>query len=379
MITKKISAALIGLSLLASCKERFVPDLPSPGTGYLIVEGNLNAGNAANDSTVLSLTRSYSLAGNALPVRETNAVITVEGADGTIQSLPMTSPGIYKSPHLTLSLNTTYNVRIKTKDGKEYLSDPLSPLTTPAIDSVGWKRDESGVQFYANATGAANSSKYYRWEYDETWQINSYYVSFLVYDPPIVRDRIFPQEDRYTCWKYDTSASIIIGSSAALSSNLIYQQPLLKILQNDERLDVRYSLMVKQYSVTKDAYEFYEIMKKNTESLGTLFDAQPSELRGNIRCINDDQSIVIGYITASSVKAKRIFVSNLPDWNYPQPCETIDVTPDSIAYYFDGEAYIPLEKKANPLTGLVDSYAGALGRCVDCTKRNGNLSKPSYW
>jgi hypothetical protein len=375
MLTKKIFTALLGLSLLVSCKERFMPDLPSPGTGYLIVEGNLNAG---NDSTVLSLTRSYSLDGNALPVRETNAAITVEGADGSTQTLQMTLPGIYRSLHLNLTPNTTYNVRIKTKDGKEYLSDPLSPLTTPVIDSVGWKRDESGIQFYANAQGANNSSKYYRWEYDETWQINSYYKSFLVYDPPVIRDRLFPQEDRYTCWKYDTATSIIIGSSAALSSNLVYQQPLLKIPQNDERLAVRYSLMVKQYSVTKDAYEFYEIMKKNTESLGTLFDAQPSELRGNIRCINDDQSIVIGYITASSVERKRIFVSNVDNWNYRQNCETVNVTPDSIVDYFDGEAYIPLEKVLEP-NGTVRYYTGAISRCVDCTRRNGNLSKPSYW
>lgn len=35
-----------------SCKDRYIPDIQSTGTGYLVVEGVLNAGNAPTTLTV---------------------------------------------------------------------------------------------------------------------------------------------------------------------------------------------------------------------------------------------------------------------------------------------------------------------------------------
>jgi hypothetical protein len=65
--------------------------------------------------------------------------------------------------------------------------------------------------------------------------------------------------------------------------------------------------------------------------LGTLFDPQPSTIYSNIKNINDDSEIVLGYFDASSVTEDRIFItsSDVPKLrtpNYYAYCEDSVVT-----------------------------------------------------
>lgn len=366
----------MSLLFLASCKEKFVPKIPSPGAGYLVVEGNLTAGLGVTD---IRISRTYPLDVTSSSQMEKDAAVAVEGSDGSNQPLPMTSAGHYTSPQLLFTSGSTYKLRIKTTDGKEYLSDAISPLTTPPIDSIGWKRDEQGFQFYVNAKGTNDNSRYYRWEFDETWEIRSFFYSLFVYEKPKVRPRKQPEEMVFYCWKYGISNSLYLGSTAALSSNTVHEKILHRIPNGDEKLSVRYSLLLRQYSLSREAYDFYELMKKNTESLGSVFDMQPSELRGNIHCINDDNAIAIGYVTGATVSSKRIFVEKPVGWQFNEGCQSFTVVYDSVDYYFNGGGAIPIEEAYDPVTGAAIGYLGSAARCVDCTRRSGNLQKPSYW
>jgi hypothetical protein len=91
-----------------------------------------------------------------------------------------------------------------------------------------------------------------------------------------------------------------------------------------------YSINVRQYSLSKGRYEFLQRMKKNTEGTGSIFDAQPSELSGNIYCTTNNDP-VIGYIDVCPVQEKRIFVDpnkvpNWPYWLYKTNCTEIEVS-----------------------------------------------------
>ena len=52
---------------------------------------------------------------------------------------------------------------------------------------------------------------------------------------------------------------------------------------------------LKQYAWTKEGYEFLDRMRKNTETTGSVFDPQPSELNSNIHNVADATEPVIGY------------------------------------------------------------------------------------
>ena len=190
---------------------------------------------------------------------------------------------------------------------------------------------------------------------------------------------IDPADSPYSCWKYDRSTTLIVGSSAQLQSDVISEFPAFHIPLGSEKISVRYSPLVKQATLSKPAYEYLLLMKKNTASLGTIFDPQPSELRGNISNIADPSEIVIGYVIASTISEKRIFVTSIEaNWNYPQTCPYFSIPnhPDSIAKYVP--TYLPWGGiESSP--GSVTEYFMAAPNCVDCTKRGGALAKPSYW
>ena len=115
--------------------------------------------------------------------------------------------------------------------------------------------------------------------------------------------------------------NIILGSSEMLSSDHIYF-PIMSIPAADEKLRVLYSINVKQFSVSQEAYSYLQKLKKNTEEIGSIFAAQPSELSGNIHCTTDPSETAIGFVEVSQEKQKRIFISNnqVPEWNYNDGC-----------------------------------------------------------
>jgi hypothetical protein len=130
-------------------------------------------------------------------------------------------------------------------------------------------------------------------------------------------------------------------------------------------------------------YEFYDLIKATTETLGTVFDPQPSMIKGNIKCVNDPTELVIGYVSASTIAEKRIFIahSELPyNWFYDQDCPSIYVKnlPDSLKYFFSGGAIIPASADLSN-TGAINGYFSAYARCADVTQRGASVTMPPYW
>ena len=366
------------IMLVSSCKDLYKPDVISSANSYLVVEGVLNAGTGP---TSIRLTKTFKLDDTARLQAERNAQVVVEGRDNSTKGLFMTADGIYTSPGLNLTINQEYRLRIKTANGREYLSDYIVARNTPPIDSIGWVEDEKGVNIHISTHDASNNTRYYRWEYDETWEINSFYFSAFKYENGVVIERPFT-DNVYYCWKYDISHSILINSSARFETDNIYRSPLLSILRGNEKLAVRYSILARQYALDKEGYEFYEMMKKNSESLGSIFDPQPSEQRGNVKCISNPGELVIGYLSASTIEEKRIFIrrSQLNSWGFYQDCPELLVAnhPDSIAeaYQSGGSIY---EAVYSPMGGGIIQYKYSYKPCVECQDRGGSNIRPSYW
>jgi hypothetical protein len=345
-----------------------------------VVEGVLNPGAGP---TSISLSRTSRIDTNGFRY-EPNAIVTVEGKDNTTRPLVFTGGGTYNSPNLNLIMGNEYRLRIRTTNGKEYLSAYVKAKLTPAIDSVGYKRDNEGVHLYVNAHDVTNDTRYYRWDFDETWEIRSYYYSGYIYVPGnnTVRDRTVT-EDVSRCWKYSQSSSIALGTSERLQSDVIFQSPINFIVDNDEKLCVRYSVLVRQYALDKEGYKFYELLKRNTENLGSIFDAQPSEIKGNIQCTTDPQEPVIGYVSISTTVQKRVFINNaeLPGWRLYEFCPSSKVAnhPDSIRAAYANDGLSPYSASYSPVTGLIDGYHSSAPPCVDCLTRRASNVKPSYW
>jgi Domain of unknown function (DUF4249) len=373
-ISLKIFIYSVIILVFVACKQEYPLPKETSNLNLLVVEGLLNSG---PDTTLIRITRTFNPGDIANVKPELRAQVTVEGENSTVAVLTGNTKGEYTSK-LNLNPNMKYRLRIKTSGGKEYLSDFVPVQTTPPIDSIHWSRDDDGVHIMTSTHDPSNKTWYYRWEYDETWEINSYYASLYEYVNRQVIDRADPAAIFY-CWSYRFSNRIMIGSSIKLSQDVISAQPLITIPLGDEKIRVRYSMLVRQYALTPEAYQFWEIMKKNTEQVGTLFDPQPSQLLSNIHCVNDPQEPVIGFVSAGSLDTTRIFIrrAEVEPWRYSFICEEKKVTLDSLRYYYEFNSYVPLAEYYD-MSGRLAGYVSGTRVCTDCTVFGVHL-KPPYW
>jgi len=371
------------LLLLGQCKETYVSPYKSPATGYLVVEGYI-----AKGPTSFTLSHVIGLPGDSAIPAERGASVQVEGNDNSVYSLPETGIGVYSVDTLPLNPTAQYRLRIRTGNGETYLSDFVEFKITPPMDSVNWIRDPSGVNIYANTHDAANNTRYYQWDYQETWQYDAAEFSGFRYTTQgssLLGDTVLSRADSeyvYVCYKNRASTVLYLGTSTKLAQDVIYRQPLNFIPTGRQELGILYTINVKQYALTKAAYDFLSLMKANTESLGSIFDAQPSELRGNIHSLTNPNEPVVGFISAGTVQQQRIFIdrSQLPNWGYFFNCDVPDtlVVIDSIKWYFGSGIFTPINKKFNDM-GFLIGYTANYSSCVDCTLQGGTTKKPSFW
>jgi hypothetical protein len=366
---------------VAACREKYELPYTGPATGFLVVDGVINSGQGL---TSIRLSRTLALVDSFLFKNETHAAVMVEGENNTQYPLFETGEGVYTNSQLNLQQNEKYRLRIRTSDGKIYLSDFTENKRTPDIDAISWEREEDGLIFYVNTHDPQNNTWYYKWDYEETWEFHSAYHSELRYaqnnqgDPVGVEERPYAESMAiFTCWQSDKAKDILIGSSKKLERDTIHL-PIHSVENGSWKIGVLYSLMVRQHAISAASYEFLQLMKKNTEQLGTLFDAQPSELRGNVHCENDPEEIVIGFVDVSEAKEKRIFINRneVTPWSYRMVCEEISVFNHRDSIVFGME---PTTVHIRPPTGsgVIRYYASTL-ECVDCRSRGTNV-KPSFW
>ena len=367
------------IGTLMGCKDRFEPKLSSDQRNYLVVEGSINPDGFSN--IILSRTLPLSDANSTKP--ELNAQVFINGEDNSKYNLRGNGPGKYVSDSLTLNTGQKYRLQIKTTNGGEYMSAYVSITPNPTIDSVNWKIKNDGVQIYTNTHNPQNNTRYYKWEYEETWEMHSTFPFRLIYNPlpfPHVTERKNSEIDPlYFCWRTESSTNILMGSSAHLANDVISLAPMTFIPLNSVKLGVRYSIIVKQYALDRKTYDFYNLVKSNTESLGSVFDPLPSEITGNITCVSNPSEKVIGYIFASKIQQQRIFISRLEvPSTYGNGCETIYVlnNVDSLRAYFGDNRWAPFDSDGPP--SLAKGYYASLYPCLDCTLR-GTSVKPSFW
>ena len=388
---KIILSALLLLSIIAvSCRKLYSPPSIVATNSYLVVEGVINSG---SDSTFIKLSRTVKISNKTATNPELNAILNVEGDQNTSYPLKELGNGVYACTGLNLNSSRKYRLSITTASNKQYLSDYVPVLNSPPIDSINFDIkgtvSGAGLNIYANTHDASNQVRYYRWEYQETWIIHPAFESFFKSNGDTVLNRDLVNDNIYTCWQNDTSSNIVLASSAKLSQNIIYNNPILSIPSTSEKLGDEYSILVKQYALTPEAYSFYTSLKKNTEQLGSIFDAQPSEITGNIHNTTNPNEPVVGYVSVTNAQSKRVFIAHNDLPGNVQPIYPYDCKEDTALYvnkngFNDVQnilinqpiVYVPTSAIAP--RGIIIGYMYSSPECVDCTLR-GTTQTPPYW
>ena len=364
--------------ILSSCISDFVPpEGMKDMAGLLVVEGVI-----LEEGTRITLSRTVKL--NEDNISEyymfeniNNAVIRIIDEKNTVVAVAKQAYnwGPYVvNEKFSYAPSMKYALDIRTTDNKHYQSAFVSPVYTPEIDDVTWKlNDDFSIDMFVSTHDPLSQINFYQWTFEEVWEFRSKLFMDLMYDPATKRFSI-PQslwgDNRYYCWASDFSKSLIVASTSKYTDAAIKNHKIHTIKPGTSRYSYLYSILVRQYGLEKDVYDYYYNLQRNLDESGSLFAPQPSEISGNIQCLSNPGEPVIGYIFASKATAYRAYIS----------MSQLNIT--------------HLEDYRNCIDGVFnaksdeEAYNGGLGKsggeyyrieCMDCTLRGGTKTKPSYW
>lgn len=358
----------------SSCLEPYNPPEISDNIDILVVDGFINSSDQTATVRLTKATPLSDISGNDTGV---NALVQIEDENGFMQTLNAEDDGYYSS-HVQLSEDMKYRLSIVRSDEKRYHSEFISLMSCPPIDSITWdvSTQSAGIDVFVNTHDETGRSEYFQWTFDETWEYRATYGSFF----KIVDGAVVPQDLNINrCWISKPSTEILVGSSSRLSTNIIRDYPLTFIPIRSPKISVRYSILVQQRALPKEAYDFWTQLKKSTESLGGLFDPMPSQVLGNVYSATDTSEPVLGYFGGGQVSSKRIFIRFAelpPDLRFPPlySCPVDSITMDAISSYPNSNLI------ASYGTPFPIGYYRSLGRnCMDCRDEGGGLIRPDFW
>jgi hypothetical protein len=322
---------------------------------------------------------------------ETGAKVVIKD-DHKNEYLFEESAGIYKSKIAFEAIpDRKYTLQIITKDGKVYQSTPQTLTTVNPIKSVLTslttnKDNETGIQINVNSYDETKTSKYYRYEYEETYKIVAPRWSSLkvVATGEQTVTLINNDPNTKTCYTTKNSTDIILVNTNNQTEDRV-TLPIRFIEEGNYIIGHRYSILVKQYVENLEAYTFHKTLKELSGSSSVLSPKQPGLISGNIRCISDSGTKVIGFFDVASYSETRIFF-NYTDFfpgasaPYFSTCDDIpfrlcfsgpDCSGDSMIYNINRELMTFIKNSGINYT-LTDAV------CGDCTSFSSNV-KPSFW
>jgi len=373
-----ILICLVGLS---GCLDPYFPPLRPEAVNLLVVDGFLDT---SDGTASVTLSR-------GVPLTEPNEFPSVKGAfvaveDGYGNSYPLKEKdsGRYQVTGIPTSGNTNYRLHLFTSDHDEYYSDFVAPLATPEIDSITYATDSRMLTIRVNTHDDTNQARYFRWAFEETWNYHAAILSmFIVVAPGQLESRKYDEMIFY-CWNTKPSHDILAFSSERLSRSIVSQFPVQYIPAGSIKLQMRYSILVKQTAISKDEYHYLEQLRKTTESIGGLFDPQPGSVTGNINREQKGSPVAVGYFSAGRSTEKRIYIDA-----FTLPKEFREIYPPAGCLQPDTVCGSPGNGCALSVsdlreghmigTAVTKGFTLTNALCADCRVQGGTTTPPDFW
>jgi len=296
----------------------------------------------------------------------------------------------------------TYRLNITTADGKSYHSDGQKLTTVNEIQdltaSVATKDGQRGVQINASSFDPSNTSKFYRYEYEETYKIVTPAwsdLNLVLIPPPIPGPHSSygvelvprPNLDSKICYGTKASDDIILTDTNDKGEDRV--DYTVRFISNQNYIiSHRYSILVRQYVQNLAAYTYYKTLKQLAGSGGNIFSQnQPGFFYGNIKSATNPDEKVIGFFDVSSVSSKRIFF-NYSDLfpGEPLPPYVVECNIQNFNFCFaptnecSGGALVSglLMNSFLYFSGSHPLYSMVAPECGDCTRFASNVIPP-FW
>ena len=303
---------LVLLLLFSACEDIYNPDIDTIGN-VIVADARIEKGSSRN---YITLTQSQNF--NVDP----KSYVPVNGAElflidnlGIEYELPESEAGQFYVP-VDVQSELEYKLKI-VHGGKTFESEFESVPPAPALDTVygvpetlilevagdndadGFK-ELQGVQIYADMKSTPEMPNYrftaenvleFIWnEVKDMSDIMHYYWSKSVAGG--IYNIAAPPE-------YSTSKEII-------KHPLFFYKKTVH-LEGDSAM-VGWIMVLYQYAISESSYTYYKDLNTQLDSEGRIFDPVYVQARSNLRCVNDDQEVILGNFEITNKTEHRYFI-----------------------------------------------------------------------
>ena len=283
-----------------------------------------------------------------------------------------------------LAYGRQFMLRVITPEGEVYESEFELLNVAAEVDSVYFMIEDkfdaaegeelAGAQYYIDIEAPDDVPRYFRWSMDETYEYTTTgpITHYLMTNGDLIPLRPEKMWELYRCWITQPVKGLYLSNTINLLTNEKKRIPLHYVSTSNDRMKIKYSLLVKQYTLNEGAYDYWQQNKTATQETGGLYTGQPEQPLTNICNVNDSTERVLGYFWVSSKTEKRIMVPRPPELSIPdEKCALHEF--DALAdFHPPFPIYVRiLEPDFTWMVG--DRY------CFDCRERGGSLTPPNYW
>ncbi|MBD0851388.1 DUF4249 domain-containing protein [Maribacter arenosus] len=398
----KLSSKIILFSFLLfliGCVEPYEGEV-ADYEDVLVVNANLT-----NEFTrhEVRLTRSYRFEEDG-PRAESNANVMIIGDDGSLFAFEETDPGTY----LTLETfaaqpDIAYSLSIETENGNSYASDAMQLPSMTTIENLYAELTtnddgEDGIGIFVDSYDPGSQSKFYRFEFEETYKIIVPFWS--PFDAVVVSEGedtfslnvILREREEQVCYGTDSAKEILIQSTLGLAEDRITRFNVRFIKSDNYIISHRYSILVRQHVQNPESFAYYETLRGLSKSAENIFsEDQPGFLGGNISATDGSGENVAGFFEVSTVNQKRIFFDYedfyLEEEKPPHKTACLFAAPTTSgrlgerellnAIYEDRLRFYDYNRNPTPAIGS-GPFLMVRPECGDCTVLGSN-KVPDFW
>jgi len=395
------AAILLSLNLSGCVEEVSIKSFSSEN--ILVVDGLLTD---KIGETIVKIFYSSPLGLDENKIPLENAEVWITDQDQVRTNFTEKSSGVYIPPSDFFGIaGNTYQLFFNTNNGIKYHSSPELLRKSPPIDSIYMHyaelpvglENEPGLQLFIDSQSKNNEPDFFRYSWQDAHKVIVPYPSKFEYfhREDSVTERT---EDIRVCYKRDSTDKLVLGSTAGQLNNQLKELPLKFNLAWSFNYTHKYGVIIRQYRINEEAFDFYRNVKRLNDANGSLFDRQQGEISGNISSLTTGEN-VLGYFEVSGVSESiRFFLFS----EFTQDLSGkirgfFDCHPDSVEFadnlrtFYSPHPYNPTppppqEIQRRSTFALVDVGIGQNGSiyelryepCTDC-RFYGGLEVPDFW
>jgi Domain of unknown function (DUF4249) len=197
----------------------------------------------------------------------------------------------------------TYYIEIKLSDGSVYRSQPAvmpAPLASGdmmaegTIDDTTLTSQRKFVEISQRNTVPDNSTYHLRWNIFRVYHMQQFFGDPV---PPKTQTFCFVHE-------FFNQQNVLLGRYQNNGGQTFQQQ--LARLPLDRKFAVLTYFTAIQYSITPEAYRYWQQVDLVANPQGTVFDAPPAVVKGNLYKQGDANESPLGYFEVASVDTARL-------------------------------------------------------------------------